>query len=159
MYYTVESMKILWFNKWNYFEFLYLLHQKILSLRNIALVFCAKLRNLHCELWKAKSAKLRNKKVVFAQYCAWFHCAKLRNLHCELSCATCAIAQKKKLCAKFSATNRKKKCHCVETLSPSSLDNFSFGLSFFKREHSGLIKLLLILFPNFFFFFLFLVFS
>ena len=37
-------------------------------------------------------------------------------------------------------------------LSPSSLDNFSFGHSFFKREHSGLIKLLLILFANFFFF-------
>ena len=83
----------------------------------LRLFFCAKLRNLHCELWKAKSAKLRNKKIVFPHYCAWFHCAKLRNLHCELSCATCAIAQKKKLCAKFSATNRKEKCHCVETLA------------------------------------------
>ena len=44
---------------------------------------------------KTNSAKLRNKKVVLAQYCSWFHSIILRNLHCELSCATCAIAQKK----------------------------------------------------------------
>ena len=96
----------------------------------LRLFFCAKLRNLHCELWKAKSAKLRNKKIVFPHYCAWFHCAKLRNLHCELSCATCAIAQKKKLCAKFSATNRKEKCHCVEILLVTSVNSILCQIHF-----------------------------
>ena len=57
MYYTVESMKILWFNKWNYFEFLYLLHQKILSLRNIALVFLRKTAQSSLRIVKGKKRK------------------------------------------------------------------------------------------------------
>ena len=38
--------------------------------------------------------------------------------------------------------------------SPSSSDNFSFGHSFFKREHSGINKLLPTLFAKYFSFFL-----
>ena len=81
-------------------------------LRNIALVFfCAKPRNLLCELLIRINAMINKTKSVFAQYCTLFYYAILLRI-VSTTCATWT----KNDCVIFNATNIKEKCHCVKTL-------------------------------------------
>ena len=82
-------------------------------LRNIALVLCAKPRNLHCELSITINAMISKTK---SCSCAILHLVLLRKIAQSSLQFVLHNMRKKNHCAKFSEMNRNEKCHCVESL-------------------------------------------